>query len=391
MTKEEFFNRSILSHTWSWMERYAKKGYFFEISNETLRNNVKDMMETLEAVYPDRWSFLFEDCCRFPRILIHFPCFQISNSEGYSHTIKDLFVKLYTTIDQSTGKISFENSISGFRTTLTDAELHTGYLHSHLKSADRNYFESFNTKDVPNRWFCLGSGETLDLLDVMAGADEFDKNLFELFLYTLDGFVKWESLEGGPYIKLRSIHLNSENDVSKYQIRTHIVESAKDILRYDTDLQRKLKYTFSNGNVSVIPDMDFEEVLKIFFLGKNLMSMFCIYESRDYWKVPEKYLNTQEYTENEGILFRGYKKSLKLIDTVYQKNRELLDTSNLIIHPRIVQTLIDYLNERVTFKYLNYYARKRKIDEAREAVHQYRGVSGDNQEDTIPVQQYNPF
>ena len=44
------------------MERYAKKGYFFEISNETLRNNVKDMMETLEAVYPDRWSFLFEDC-----------------------------------------------------------------------------------------------------------------------------------------------------------------------------------------------------------------------------------------------------------------------------------------------------------------------------------------
>lgn len=373
------------------MERYAKKGYFFEISNETLRNNVKDMMETLEAVYPDRWSFLFEDCCRFPRILIHFPCFQISNSEGYSHTIKDLFVKLYTIIDQSTGKISFENSISGFRTTLTDAELHTGYLHSHLRSADRNYFESFNTEYISNRWFCLGSGETLDLLDVMAGADEFDKNLFELFLYTLDGFVKWESLEGGPYIKLRSIQLNSENDRYKYQIRTHIVESAKDILRYDTDLQRKLKYTFSNGNVSVIPDMDFEEVLKIYFLDKNLMSVFCIYKSRDYWKVPEKYLNTLDYTENEGILFRGYKKSLKLIDTVYQKNRELLDTSNLIIHPRIVQTLIDYLNERVTFKYLNYYARKRKIDEAREAVHQYRGVSGDNQEDTIPVQQYNPF
>ena len=391
MTKEEFFNRSTLSHTWSWMERYAKKGYFFEISNETLRNNVKDMMETLEAVYPDRWSFLFEDCCRFPRILIHFPCFQISNSEGYSHTIKDLFVKLYTIIDQSTGKISFENSISGFRTTLTDAELHTGYLHSHLSSVDRSYFESFNTKDVPNRWFCLGSGETLDLLNIMNGADEFDKNLFELFLYTLDGFVKWESLEGGPYIKLRSIQLNSENDRYKYQIRTHIVESAKDILRYDTDLQRKLKYTFSNGNVSVIPDMDFEEVLKIYFLDKNLMSVFCIYESRDYWKVPEKYLNTLDYTENEGILFRGYKKSLKLIDTVYQKNRELLDTSNLIIHPRIVQTLIDYLNERVTFKYLNYYARKRKIDEAREAVHQYRGVSGDNQEDTIPVQQYNPF
>ena len=392
MTKEEFFNRSTLSHTWSWMKRFAEKGYFFDINNEPLKNNVKDMMDTLEAVYPNRWSFFFVEGYRFPRILIHFPCFEISNSEGRTHTIRDLYVMLHPFIYSGTGRISFTDSISGFRTTLTDAELNTGYLHSHLRSTNRGYFDNFDSEVGLERWFCLGSGETLDLLDIMNVAEEFDKNLFELFLYTLDSFVKWESLEGGPYKRMENIHLGDDNEGHIYDtIRREVVERAKDLVRNNTDLQHKLKYTFSAGNVAVIPDMEFEETLKKCFLDNNFMNGLCTYDGKTYWHIPEKYSNTLEYTGDGGFLFRGYRVNLKIAKTVYQKNKELLDTSTLIVHPGLCHIMAEYLNTRVIFKYLNYYARKRKIDEAREAVHQYRSVSGDNQEDTIPVQQYDPF
>ena len=388
MTKEEFFNRSTLSHTWSWMKRFAEKGYFFDINNETLKNNVKDMMETLEAVYPDRWSFFFEEENRFPHILIHFPCFEISNSENCKHTIRDLYVGLYPIIDSITGKICFKSGISGFRTTLTDAELNTGYLHSHLRRFSEFYFDFFNGGRVPERWFCLGSSETLDLLDIMCGAEEFDKNLFELFLYTLDSFMKWESLEGGPYIKMKYIKLGDDEE-HIYSIRREVLEMAKDLVRNNADLQYKLRYTFSAGNVAVIPDMDFEEKLKKVFLDSNFMVGLCTYDRRNYWVISERHSNTPAYTGDGGFLFRGYRINPKVIKTVYQKNKELLDTSTFIIHPDLCHIVAEYLNKIVTFKYLNYYARKRKIDEAREAVHQYRSVSGNNQEDTVPVQQYS--
>ena len=56
MNKIDFFNKSFLSYRWSWMEKMANLGYF-DINTDRKGESIKEMMTSLNTIYPDRWSF----------------------------------------------------------------------------------------------------------------------------------------------------------------------------------------------------------------------------------------------------------------------------------------------------------------------------------------------
>jgi hypothetical protein len=128
-------------------------------------------------------------------ITIYYPEVTIRNSHNKSKLLKDLYVRFY--IDTKGNIIN----VSGTRTTLSKAEKFCGYHHSHLPRNTQHNLKFDN--------FCLGQGTQIHtskvlFLDAVMSKQEV-KNYFSLFLHNLDSVVKFESLEGMPYMKFSDV------------------------------------------------------------------------------------------------------------------------------------------------------------------------------------------
>lgn len=377
----QLFNNSPLSYRWSWMKRLADKGYF-GIDSEKKKTVVEDMMTSLNAIYKDRWCFQFYNKNSSPHIIIHFPKFTITNSAREKHEITDLYVRLKFFLTDKGPQ--FGTSISGFRTTLTDKEAEWGYLHSHI-SSKTNYFDSFNgnCEDTLCKSFCLGTSEVLDLMQTMEGAEDFDKNIFELFLLTLDTYVKWESLEGGPYIKMQYLS-NVQSSTQRYNYQRDYAQLAFNIIKQDKNLQKSWEYTYNNGNIKVVDSLTFEKSLKKLFVDRSFFYLLSVKTNGDYYKVSENLLaSSSKY--DKYILFRGEKRYLKIKNTTFKGEARDNNLEVLQIHPMLLKAIVTGVNNIITEKYINYYAKRKRIEQAKRAISLYNLQRRDNSEDTIPV------
>lgn len=139
--------------------------------------------EVFEAVFPGNWYI--DDNRGY---YVHWPEFVITNSRKKEHTIRDLIVKM--TFDSSFSNMT--SNIRGLRITLNENELVKGYRHSHLPTG----CDSFSA-------FCLGVSSMSHIMIENLTVCTPD-SLF-LFLVHLDQYVRWESLEGGPYIRIENL------------------------------------------------------------------------------------------------------------------------------------------------------------------------------------------
>ena len=85
------------------------------------------------------------------------------------------------------------------RTSFTLAELHSGYSHSHSPSRPYDIKTPIYTY-TRGRSCCLGTGPLGQLM-----GDYIDSNILMSLCIYIEKWVRWESLEGGPYIKMEKI------------------------------------------------------------------------------------------------------------------------------------------------------------------------------------------
>ena len=124
-------------------------------------------------------------------ILIFFPELEIKNKYNEHHIIKELYVKLNLTDENF--------NISGIRTKATVDEINTHYLHSHLPGQLYNNNLKFSN-------FCLGRGPLIsDVSFILENRSNATEGMWVAFCKDLDDYVRWESIDGGPYIKMSSI------------------------------------------------------------------------------------------------------------------------------------------------------------------------------------------
>ena len=119
----------------------------------------------------------------------------ITNSEGDSHFIKSMFVKITYNLTNN----KFINLLYGKGGELSVKELNCGYVHSHIPG---------NVSDWGK--FCLGSSEITGILADLS-MNEFNDAKFDLLLYNLAEYIKWESLEGGPHFKIKQLNYGSNH------------------------------------------------------------------------------------------------------------------------------------------------------------------------------------
>lgn len=127
-------------------------------------------------------------------ISILFPSLTISNENGQSHQIEDLYV------------FFLENHVYGMRGTLIYEEAIAGYMHSHLTSFSVYQDLTGLKVHISKGSFCLGSSTIgTSLHQFYSGAFTNDHFGMYSFLYGLKMYLQYESLKGGPHIKIQAI------------------------------------------------------------------------------------------------------------------------------------------------------------------------------------------
>lgn len=207
----------------SWTHRYNKSEFWKNhIMDSKQANKVIEMIKILArlpyefSISPsefniDTHNWYFKTF----QIIIHYPNFTIRNKNGSTHRIKDLYVRFLVELKPS-GKISL-CKLWGIRGTMTPMEISFGYMHSHLHPP------SYGTDQIVSwQWFCLGQAQ-VELARIEFNS-EFSLDTFELLLYSIESYIKWESLDGGPYRKIGEIDYR-QKDASNFWHNPQLVES----------------------------------------------------------------------------------------------------------------------------------------------------------------------
>lgn len=214
---------------------------------------LKQVEESLQAIFPNNWDLVKNKSLTEPYVLIiKFPMFEIINGQGTKHLIQDLYVKWVF-------KKGFVISkpLSGIRGLVDYVEYKSGYVHSHLPNV--NYTSS---RDLIFSTFCMGSGDfAIANLEWACDDRQFTQEAFELLLYQLDAYVKWESLQGGPYMRMENIAIGGRSRyLDSHEIRRSFEIVIKELkqfpLKFDNVKNRfKVELFLLEPILSIIKDI----------------------------------------------------------------------------------------------------------------------------------------
>lgn len=171
------------------------------------RDDVQFIKQIISSYYPEQdfdvIPFPIKECVYFIIVLRELV---VKNKEGLEHLTGDVYVCL--TYDYSVNMFTLRADKEMF--SLVDFE--KGYVQSHIR---RKMFEDniFDKPTVRFPSFCTGSGTFAQdvLTKVFSVNHEASRLRIESFISYLRELFEYESIEGGPYVKIETL---SDNDDS---------------------------------------------------------------------------------------------------------------------------------------------------------------------------------
>ena len=270
-------------------------------------------------------------------VYIWFPKETISNSKGQKHTIYDLYIK-----------INFVNSrfvdMHTIRTSFTLAELHSGYSHSH--SPAEPYVHKYATicTYTEARSCCLGTGPLGQLM-----GDYIDSNILMSLCIYIEKWVRWESLEGGPYILMEQI--------GNIGLKTSSLPSSLSSLKALLESCYIPKSLIQNLNWSVVKkEYKILNPIEYFMLGIIIPSekyyTYRLYPSGIIGSNVDIYTSLRAAVKQWDLShtcfwFKGAEIPMKIVDATEQESYTLLKNTNFRIACAIKIILEDIVNAQV--------------------------------------------
>jgi hypothetical protein len=126
-------------------------------------------------------------------LLLNYPSITVKNSANYAHTILDLWVLVVFSY--------YSDNVIAIRVTrmkLSERECNVSYIFSHAEYKKVEDF--FNW-----RILCFGRGYIASYVQELTNAYTYNRLRYIPLVNYLYKYFSWESLEGGPYIKMRTI------------------------------------------------------------------------------------------------------------------------------------------------------------------------------------------
>lgn len=241
-------------------------------------------------------------------IKLHFPRVDIVNRDRNTHIVKDLFVKFSIDIYH---KI---NMLKGTRATVHPLEYFYRYKHSHLSACHGYAFTSF----------CLGSDAPISFTKIMLEEQLTESNTnwadtFLFFLNQIKAYVSYESLEGGPYIKMSALvprNITLINSIGFFQLFKAYSSLMRSFNAYANssifDFIKNNNLTYTNQNIGIK-----KQVFNNVFFSKDFLNSIHIednikanYFTYTYNNLPIDYNTVSNQTEqilNDYVFFQGKK------------------------------------------------------------------------------------
>jgi len=340
------------------LKKLAREALVKDITDRkkiTDQSIIPQVKEALEAIYPGNWDIqeCLDDAANTPYftydVIILFPEVTLTNGvRGVSYKIKDLYVKLEYDED-----FVLKKSMQGRRGILSVTDYSCGYRHSHLPSSGMGWTN-----------FCLGASElsaiTTDLSSPREIQGDFSIIQFELHMYQIDAYVKWESLGGGPHFRIRTIRIPGET--------RHILESRKSSIY--TEILRKIDnfpVKFDNTNKRFVIDfLELEDFLTKrivdFGLIDNVMckkagDSYIYSTSYDLNFLRDKIIKANRKLEEDAVqyTFKGEKKRVVVeeLDVTEDMEKNLED----VMHPDITRYVLRKLESFINYHFIKNYGK----------------------------------
>jgi len=324
----------------------------------TIKENI---IALLEHHYPNAYDIQETDMGVY--IYIKWEEFTISNSGNDTHVIRDFFIRIRCNESYRV------QGLDGARATISLKEIQSLYMHSHCASTRAGEFQKM----------CTGNTILTDLM-VMLSSSEFCMELFEMFLVQLDLYVRWESLEGGPYKRISNINYTSTSDLTLNNINSRALFQSpigKEVLNiiapfikleeidskfgrtyqieFNTKVERILGVLFESnpalGGILGIPDayplleIKNEDTEEYFEYSPNLTS---------YLTRKTEYLKKKEEFNSRGsfLNFRGEAIYIKILEEGWERPFEEVEEQRAngveVLNFNITNSLIIELNKQIS-------------------------------------------
>lgn len=336
-----------------------------EVLDSSTKNDEKEDQKKLlysieniaEGVYPGN-SFLFNDqnkevfqsfAARNPfedspllnkhYLMIRFPDITISNTKSMKHNIKGLYVLIAFGVspEEKEKNLNMHGIIYGLRSQQTSQEYSSGYRHSHLSSRRTYNFTNF----------CLGGSSSIGLAIADLSVN-FTVERFELFLYELSAYVRHESLEGGPYIRIEQItHNESMTRARPVNLKEEYNNYLKRVTENNLDMPIRI-FKIDNEERYVLNEKD-ENFLR--YLGEHTEDKFVKNRTGGYSRFQEDPASLSDETKRglkqKMFRFKGEIVEFEVID-------EITSEEKIEIPKYPNPTLVNYIKKDLE-KELNYY------------------------------------
>ena len=328
---------------------------------EVVKSNEKTLLEikkSLTEIFEDNWDIQedFDDYKYNMSLILRFPEVTIRNGRRGKRVLYDLFVRL-----KFNEKLVLTESMHGRRGAVTYSEYKTGYRHSHLPSS------SSHTEAISNicNWkqFCLGSSEIAAIqrdwkIDRDSSVGEaFDIIQFELFMYQIQAYVSWESLGGGPHIRMENVTRHEGITT----IRAYDLERSYRFVNF----LRSFKTSFDKDkNKFIVDKEDLETQLTKLQVGTLIQKTGdgkYIYNDQESStnvinniEAENKKLLDSESTFN-NYLFRGKAFPTYILD--YEKTEEEISSAKKVVHPDITNYFASKLEASINHYFIKKYGK----------------------------------
>jgi len=338
------FNRDLTSIN------LIDKDYLINILSKNNLKHLSLLLEVLDEHYENNYDIKFNSVYSSVILYIYYKDITITNSLNHSHNIKSLFVQIYLEFS-STEKLFYFKSFKGARFNLTLDEFISNYRHSHIgRTKSIGVFDDF----------CIGSG----IYNIYAKTNDNNKinyigvnnndNLkvtvddlkiaMKSFFISIDNYVRWESTEGGPYIRMNTIgEKNAEeinlNDFNKFDYANYTdytKETFVPILNLEIFIINFINIKYEN---TILKEISLDDVFNIIenipeeITNTLPKSLLCYYDNGKFYQSTSNTINYKPVSET-SFTFRNRK-----VNHIIKKTEtEVLE--NLIVSPNVIQSII---------------------------------------------------
>lgn len=276
-------------------------------------------------------------------LLIHFPEITIRNRQNNTHKIMDLYMKFeYNFVYRML-------TMNGIRATKTYGEYAAGYNHSHMNVSQA-------CDSGTNLRCCLGSTDYATLTTQMH--HNYDPNQNVLFYQQLGDYLAWESLDGGPYMRINDIGSKSYSTLSRNYLNGNTLLRAYNdfLIKFPKGYNIQLEDNGAYYNFKVIKDEQF----------KDMVTKVCPEEHKQLYDTLQKkqYIDNSNNQSSRGIqqMNEGFKRTNKLFTFKGQPIYFQIHDPNAgakVENPNVVkvapQQMIDWIAQQLEQKINVYY------------------------------------